>query len=85
MSDDFLMPDINGPSVDPEVFRVVGHCCSIRLPGMARLDSDGVFFRLTPETRIHLVREGICILPTDDGAVVSVRMRQADDKELEKR
>lgn len=58
------MAEPRGPAVDPEAFRVEGHCCAIRLPALSSLDGDGHLYRLTPEARAQLVREGV--LPATD-------------------
>lgn len=63
------MTDIKGPAVDPDVFRVEGHCCAIRLPGLATLGRDGSLYQLTPEARAQLIRDGV--LPAGDAAVSS--------------
>lgn len=59
------MSDIKGPAVDPEAFRVEGHCCGIRLPVMKTLTEDGIRFELTPEAKAQLIAEGV--LPADGG------------------
>jgi len=59
------MTDIKGPAVDPETFRVEGHCCGIRLPALKELTSEGIKFELTPETRAELVKAGV-LLPDDN-------------------
>lgn len=53
------MSDIKGPSVDPATFRVEGHCCAIRLPGLATLEGGGTLYELTPEARAQLVKDGV--------------------------
>lgn len=58
------MSDVKGPAVDPDAFRVEGHCCAIRLPGMATLSSGGSLYQLTPEVRAYMVKEGILPLET---------------------
>lgn len=55
------MTDIKGPAVDPESFRVEGHCCGIRLPVLKTLDGDGIRFELTPEARAELVAQGVLL------------------------
>lgn len=52
------MTDIKGPAVDPEAFRVEGHCCGIRLPVLKTLDGDGIRFELTPEAKAELIAQG---------------------------
>lgn len=58
------MTESDGPAVDPDVFRVEGHCCAIRLPGMATLSGEGSLYKLTPDARAQLVRDGV--LPSED-------------------
>lgn len=73
------MVDVKGPAVDPDAFRVEGHCCAIRLPGMANLSGDGSLYRLTPEARAQLVREGV--LPAADAKTALPRADiQADER-----
>ena len=43
------MPELKGPAIDSEVFRVEGHCCGIRIPALLEPDSDGLRFELSPE------------------------------------
>jgi hypothetical protein len=52
------MVDIKGPAVDPEAFRVEGHCCGIRLPVLKELTGEGIRFELSPETKAGLVAAG---------------------------
>ena len=49
------MTDIKGPAVDPEAFRVEGHCCGIRLPVLKELTGQGIRFELSPETKAEPV------------------------------
>ena len=49
------MTDIKGPAVDPEAFRVEGHCCGIRLPVLKELTGQGIQFELSPEMKAELV------------------------------
>ena len=58
------MSDIKGPAVDPEAFRVEGHCCGIRLPVLKTLSGEGIRWELTPEARAELVAKGV--LPAED-------------------
>ncbi len=55
------MIDIKGPAVDPEAFRVEGHCCGIRLPVLKTLteEDEGIQFELTPEAKAELVAAGV--------------------------
>ena len=53
------MTDIKGPAVDPEAFRVEGHCCGIRLPVLKELTGDGIRFELSPEVKAELVAAGV--------------------------
>lgn len=53
------MVDVKGPAVDPDAFRVEGHCCAIRLPGVSKLEEGGALYRLTPEAQAQLVRDGV--------------------------
>jgi hypothetical protein len=58
------MPDIKGPAVSPEAFRVEGHCCGIRLPALQDLTGKGIEFELSPETKAELIAQGM--LPSAD-------------------
>ena len=73
------MTDIKGPSVDPEVFKVEGHCCAIRLPGLATLDGEGSLYNLTPEARAQLIKDGIL-----SEADASIALSGIDNKSGEK-
>lgn len=53
------MTEIKGPAVDPEAFRVVGHCCGIRIPALMELTGEGFQFEFSPETRAELVAAGL--------------------------
>jgi hypothetical protein len=53
------MTDIKGPAVDPEAFRVEGHCCGIRLPIMKELTGQGIRFEFSPEMKAELAAAGI--------------------------
>ena len=53
------MTDIKGPAIDPEAFRVEGHCCGIRLPALKELTGEGLRFEFSPETRAELVAAGL--------------------------
>jgi hypothetical protein len=53
------MTDIKGPAVDPEAFRVEGHCCGIRLPALKELTGEGIRFEFPPEIRAELVAAGV--------------------------
>lgn len=54
------MTDIKGPAVEPEAFRVEGHCCGIRLPALKELtEGDGIRFEFLPETKAELVAAGV--------------------------
>ena len=53
------MTDIKGPAVDPETFRVEGHCCGIRLPALKELTGEGLRFEFSPETKAELVAAGL--------------------------
>ena len=61
------MVDIKGPAVDPEAFRVEGHCCGIRLPVLQGLAGEGIQFEFSPETKAELVAAGV--LPSEGGNV----------------
>jgi hypothetical protein len=61
------MSCIKGPAVDPEAFRVEGHCCGIRLPVLKTLTGDGIRWELTPETKAELIAAGV--LPAEDGRI----------------
>jgi hypothetical protein len=58
------MADIKGPAIDPETFRVEGHCCGIRIPSLQAMNDGGLEWELTPETKARLVAEGV--LPDDE-------------------
>jgi hypothetical protein len=58
------MTDIKGPAIDPETFRVEGHCCGIRIPALQTMNDGGLQWELTPETKAQLVAEGI--LPDEE-------------------
>ena len=53
------MSYIKGPAIDPEAFRVEGHCCGIRLPALRELTGDGLQWEFTPETKAELVAAGV--------------------------
>lgn len=58
------MIDVKGPAVDPETFRVVGHCCGIRIPAIQALTGDGLKWEFTAESKAGLVAEGV--LPAEE-------------------
>ena len=53
------MSYIKGPAIDPEAFRVEGHCCGIRLPALKTLTGEGIRWEITPETKAELVAAGV--------------------------
>ncbi len=53
------MTDIKGPAIDPETFRVEGHCCGIRIPALADLTGEGLRFEISAELKAELVAAGI--------------------------
>ncbi len=53
------MKDALGPAIDPEAFRVEGHCCGIRLPVLKTLTEEGLCFAFTPQVRAELVATGM--------------------------
>ena len=53
------MTDVKGPAIDPETFRVEGHCCGIRIPALQTMDDVGLQWELTAEAKTQLVDEGI--------------------------
>jgi hypothetical protein len=55
------MTDIKGPAIDPETFRVEGHCCGIRIPALQTLGDGGLQWELTAEARTQLINEGILL------------------------
>jgi hypothetical protein len=59
------MSYIKGPAIDPEAFRVEGHCCGMRLPVLKTLTGEGLKWEFTPETKAELVAAGV--LPAEDG------------------
>ena len=59
------MSDIKGPAIDPEAFRVEGHCCGIRLPVLATLTGEGIQWEITPEAKAELIAAGV--LAPEDG------------------
>ena len=61
------MKDIRGPAIDPEAFRVEGHCCSIRLPVLKTLTEEGLRFEFTPEMKAEVVAAAVQ-LPDEVGA-----------------
>ena len=63
------MTDIKGPAVDPEAFRVEGHCCGIRLPALKELTGEGIQFEFSPETKAELVAAGF--LRAEDAKVAN--------------
>jgi len=63
------MTSIKGPAIDPESFRVEGHCCGIRLPALQELTGDGIQFQFSPETKAELVVAGV--LRADDAKVAN--------------
>jgi hypothetical protein len=65
------MTDIKGPAVDPEAFRVEGHCCGIRLPALKELTGEGICFEFSPEMKAELIAAGV--------------LRARDENELPKR
>jgi hypothetical protein len=58
------VPEIKGPAVSAEAFRVEGHCCGIRLPALQDLTGKGIEFELSPETKAELIAQGM--LPSED-------------------
>jgi hypothetical protein len=65
--EDAAMKDTRGPAIDPDAFRVEGHCCSIRLPVLETLTEEGLRFEFTPQVRAELVATGMR-LPDGVGA-----------------
>jgi hypothetical protein len=53
------MSYIKGPAIDPEAFRVEGHCCGMRLPVLKTLTGEGLKWEFTPETKTELVAAGV--------------------------
>ncbi len=53
------MTDIKGPAIDPEAFRVEGHCCGICLPVLKELTGEGIRFEFSPETKAELFAAGV--------------------------
>ena len=53
------MSDIKGPAIDPEAFRVEGHCCGIRLPALKTLTGEGIQWEFTPEAKAELIAAGV--------------------------
>ena len=53
------MSYIKGPAIDPEAFRVEGHCCGIRLPALKDLTGEGLQWEFTPEAKADLVAAGV--------------------------
>ena len=53
------MTDIKGPAVDPEAFRVEGHCCGIRLPALKELTGEGIRFEFPPGIEAELAAAGV--------------------------
>jgi hypothetical protein len=61
------MSDIKGPAIDPEAFRVEGHCCGIRLPALKELTGEGLQWEPKPETTAELVAAGVLSAETELG------------------
>jgi hypothetical protein len=53
------MSDIKGPAIDPEAFRVEGHCCGIRLPALKTLTGEGLQWEFKPEAKVEPVSAGV--------------------------
>lgn len=53
------MHQLKGPAIDPEAFRVEGHCCGIRIPALLELTGAGIRFELTPAARAELTAQGL--------------------------
>jgi hypothetical protein len=53
------MTGMKGPAVDPEAFRVEGHCCGIRLPVLKELAGEGIKFELSPEAKAEMIATGV--------------------------
>ena len=53
------MNSIRGPSIDPEAFRVEGHCCGIRIPALNELTGEGLRFEISAELKAELVEAGV--------------------------
>lgn len=58
------MTEIKGPAIDPEAFRVEGHCCGIRIPALMSPTGQGVQFEMSAAVRAELLEAGI--QPTQD-------------------
>ena len=72
------MTDIKGPTVDPEAFRVEGHCCGIRLPVLKELTGEGIRSELTPETKAELVKADV-LRADDDSESPKRRLDEMDE------
>ena len=53
------MAEFRGPAIDPEAFRVEGHCCGIRIPAIKELNGEGVRFEVSPALKAELAAAGI--------------------------
>ena len=53
------MTEFRGPAIDPEAFRVEGHCCGIRIPALKDLTGEGVRFEVSPVLKAELAAAGI--------------------------
>jgi len=53
------MAEFRGPAIDPEAFRVEGHCCGIRIPAIKDLNGEGVRFEVSPALKAELAAAGI--------------------------
>lgn len=53
------MKSIRGPAIDPEAFRVEGHCCGIRIPALNELTGEGLRFEISAELKAELVEAGV--------------------------
>jgi hypothetical protein len=69
------MNGIRGPAVDPEAFRVEGHCCGIRLPVLQTLADEGLRFEFTPQLRAESMQKGMS-LPGEAGAPADPGQRE---------
>ena len=71
------MSDIRGPAIDPEAFRVEGHCCGIRLPVLKTLTEEGLRFEFTPQLRAESIEHGLLLrgdarAPADPGQLAQL-------------
>jgi hypothetical protein len=53
------MSEIKGPAIDPDAFRVEGHCCGIRIPALKHLTGHGIDWKLPPAAKAEMIQQGV--------------------------